>query len=87
MPTLEKIKPEPRPRRPEEMAPVKTRHPLPVVPDAPVDLAPDLRERDVDPERRAFLRTAAAGAALASLAGCGGVTMEEFSAPTSRSSP
>ena len=57
---------------------MKTRHPLPVVPDAPVDLAPDLRERDVDPERRAFLRTAAAGAALASLAGCGGVTMEEF---------
>ncbi len=54
------------------------RNPLPVVPDAPIDLAPDLREHDVDPERRAFLRTAAAGAALASLAGCGGLTMEEF---------
>ena len=54
------------------------RHPLPVVPELPVDLAPDRREAGVDPERRAFLRTAAAGAALASLAGCGGITMEEF---------
>jgi Fe-S-cluster-containing dehydrogenase component len=57
---------------------VSPRLPLPVVPDAPVDLAPDRHQPDVDPERRAFLRTAAAGAALASLAGCGGLTMEEF---------
>ncbi len=51
---------------------------LPVLPEAPLDLAPDLKEPGVDPERRAFLRTAAAGAALASLAGCGGQSMEEF---------
>jgi Fe-S-cluster-containing dehydrogenase component len=57
---------------------VSPRHPLPVLPDAPVDLAPDLREAGVDPERRAFLRTAAAGAALASLAACSGPSMEEF---------
>ena len=54
------------------------RHPLPVVAGEPIDLAPDLREEGVDPERRAFLRTAAAGAALASLAGCGGLATEEF---------
>ncbi len=37
-----------------------------------VDLAPDLRDdAPVSPERRAFLRTAAAGAALATLSGCG----------------
>ena len=37
-----------------------------------VDLAPDLRDgAPVSPERRAFLRTAAAGAALATLSSCG----------------
>ncbi|HEX7624943.1 MAG TPA: 4Fe-4S ferredoxin, partial [Anaeromyxobacteraceae bacterium] len=48
---------------------------LPVLPTASsgeVDLAPDLRSGEpVSPERRAFLRTAAAGAALATLSGCG----------------
>jgi molybdopterin-containing oxidoreductase family iron-sulfur binding subunit len=50
---------------------------LPVLADEP-DLAPDLREAEIEPSRRAFLRTAAAGAALAALPGCGGLTLEEF---------
>jgi Fe-S-cluster-containing dehydrogenase component len=33
---------------------------------------------EVDAERRAFLRTAAAGAALASLSGCTGLSLEDF---------
>jgi molybdopterin-containing oxidoreductase family iron-sulfur binding subunit len=47
---------------------------LPVVTGeaAPADLAPDLRlDEPVSPERRSFLRTAAAGVALAGLSGCG----------------
>ena len=42
------------------------RKPLPVVADEPVD-----------PSRRAFMRTAAAGAAVAALSSCG-VEMEDF---------
>ena len=48
-------------------------------PAGPVDLAPDLKvDGTVDPERRAFLRTAAAGAALAAIGGCAGGDLEEF---------
>jgi len=44
--------------------------------DPAAGLAPD-RGQPMDPSRRAFLRSAAAGAALAGLSGCG-VTMEQF---------
>jgi Fe-S-cluster-containing dehydrogenase component len=58
---------------------VSPRQPLPVLAEsAEADLAPDRHEPGLDPERRAFLRTAAAGAALASLAGCQGSSMEDF---------
>jgi molybdopterin-containing oxidoreductase family iron-sulfur binding subunit len=57
---------------------VSPRQPLPILQDAPVDLAPDRAEPGVDPERRAFMRTAAASAALAALAGCKGLTVEDF---------
>jgi len=60
-------------------------HRLPVLGDAAtppgqVDLAPDLRlGEEVDPERRAFMRTAAAGVALAGLSGCAsGGALEDF---------
>ena len=54
----------------------------PPAPSGPVDLAPDLKVAGpVDPERRAFMRTAAAGAALAGLglsACAGDGAMEDF---------